>query len=290
MSNPTFIAEIKPLSPFSGPSKHPVELLTEVAVENGDWVAAHTDPRWGGSVEHLAKVRDQMKAQGVSKPLLAKGIHADDFELLEILDIADFALVVNRVPDFHDLSRLIYEPSSLSGGVRVAEARFMDKMMWNARDLSTGQPVRDPYTIREVKIACDGNWDWVCQASFIRTPDDIQPWADAFIVGTHLTEYVDAITVGYVNRGDIEAAVGDLLIPALEALSRSEARLRASANVSVNLIRNTLDDPTEGLSIAKALGVRVDDEMSGFALTAAILDAINQLKYSAGYDDPSRND
>lgn len=194
----TFIAEIKPLSPFDGPSRYSMEMLRFVALHHGDWVAAHTDPRWGGSFKHLAETRRMMDQHCPDKPLLAKGIHATDDELASALDHAHYALVVGRWPAHLPTfvrRRLIFEPSDLGQLQRTMDDTMSSRtdprmVMWNSRDLSTGERRVHDFSIREVKIANDGNLDWVCQASFIEKPGDVMEWADAHIVGTNLMRYV----------------------------------------------------------------------------------------------------
>lgn len=194
----TFIAEIKPFSPFSGPSRYSMDVLRFTALQHGDWVAAHTDPRWHGSIEHLAETRAMMDHLCPDKPLLAKGIHATDQELVEVLQYAHFALVVGRWPSHLPAfvrRRLIFEPSDFHQLKKVMDETLPsrtdpEKVMWNSRDLETGERRSQDYSIREVKIANDGNLDWVCQASFIREPGDVMEWADAHIVGTDLMHFV----------------------------------------------------------------------------------------------------
>lgn len=194
----TFIAEIKPYSPFTGPSRYPMEVLRFAALQHGDWVAAHTSPRWRGSMEHLAETREMMDSICPDKPLLAKGVHSTDAELMEALQYAHYALVVGRWPSHLPemiRRRLIFEPTSLGqlqSTVSATQPLRTDPrmVMWNARDLTSGRRRDHDFSIREVKIANDGNLDWVCQASFIKGPDDVMEWADAHIVGTHLMDYI----------------------------------------------------------------------------------------------------
>src|SRR5262245_45908430 len=70
---PLFVAEVKTGSPWGWRSPYSWEFLMEVADRVGDWVAIHTDPRWGGSWNLLRRARAK-----TGKPILAKGIHAND--------------------------------------------------------------------------------------------------------------------------------------------------------------------------------------------------------------------
>lgn len=188
----TFIAEIKQRSPWDGESLHREKDLRHVAITRGDWVAAHTEAPWGGSLDHLKSVKSDMRYYGVDKPLLAKGVHADDEALIKALGVADYALVVGRVPEIDDdlLERVIFEPTRMGQALNFHH-EYGDgiKMMWNARNLGNGKP-RGGADAGRVKSAF-GDAAWICQASFIKSPLDVHPNVDAHIVGTNLIEYVD---------------------------------------------------------------------------------------------------
>src|SRR5690606_24341210 len=71
-----------------------------------------------------------------SKPILAKGIHADDRDIEQALEAgADYVLVVGRLPKVH-LDKCWIEPNSLS---ELANLPLDTRAVWNARDLSSGQ-------------------------------------------------------------------------------------------------------------------------------------------------------
>ena len=63
------------------------------------------------------------------------------------------------------------------------------KAVWNSRDLATGEHKAETFT--QARAAWDG---WLCQASHLRTPDDVTPGADAILVGTHLPEFAPAFS------------------------------------------------------------------------------------------------
>lgn len=168
------IAEVKTLSPFGWKSNKTWDELFTLAEQKGDWISIHTDPRWGGSYDHLRVARSR-----TFKPILAKGIHATDTEVDRALSAgADYVLVVGRVPPY---KRVLVEPTTLDD-LRTLPAGY--KAVWNARDLSTGLP--KPYTFQEAREVWKG---WLCQASFIRSWDDVHPGADAILVGEHLPEF-----------------------------------------------------------------------------------------------------
>lgn len=178
MKSPLFIAEIKVRSPFGFKSKLSSFKLMEMAVEYGDMVSVHTHEQWGGSYEHLAWVRKY-----TSKKILAKGIHGDDLDIRRALNCgADYVLVVGRIP-----------PKGLIEHcwVELTDFHQMDwmkgkKAVWNQRDLFSGMVVG--HTFAGVRSAYP--YHWLCQASGIKTPKDVHPKADAFIVGEHLPKFV----------------------------------------------------------------------------------------------------
>jgi indole-3-glycerol phosphate synthase len=71
------IAEAKPVSPFGWRAGRSWDDLFRIAVRAGDVVSVHTDSRWGGSVDLVREARAR-----TTKPILAKGIHASDDQIL----------------------------------------------------------------------------------------------------------------------------------------------------------------------------------------------------------------
>jgi hypothetical protein len=169
-----FIAEVKTKSPFGWISNRSWDELFILAASIGDWISVHTDPRWGGSLELLEKARSF-----TSKPILAKGIHASDMEVEEAFSAgADYVLVVGRISE---RPNLLLEPTTLDGLRAVPDGL---RGVWNARDLSTG--LRRPEPFSEAREAWPG---WLCQASFVRSPADVHPEAEAVLVGEHLPSF-----------------------------------------------------------------------------------------------------
>lgn len=193
MSYPLFIAEVKTESPFGFVSDLSWEALLDIAIEHGEIVAVHTDQRWGGSfgkLEAAARILSKVgyperKHPDRDKPLLlAKGIHAGDFEIRHALDCgADLVLVVGREPPRELRPVCIYEPTTFSDIIDVPTSQMV---MWNERDLTTGRKRDETATFADVRKAHQG---WLCQASFIKGIRDIDPSASAFIVGQHLPEF-----------------------------------------------------------------------------------------------------
>ncbi len=62
------------------------------------------------------------------------------------------------------------------------------KVVWNSRDLKTGGLKKE--TFKEARAIFPG---WLCQASNIETLGDMEVTADAILVGTHLSRFVESI-------------------------------------------------------------------------------------------------
>jgi indole-3-glycerol phosphate synthase len=174
------IAEVKTKSPFGYKSEESWDELFVLAEEIGIMISVHTDARWGGSFELLEKARKMTR-----KPILAKGIHESDDEVRRALELgADRVLVVGRIPEFA-VDRCMIEPLTLN------ELRIMPQQIqavWNSRDLSDGGLKKE--TFAEARTLFAG---WLCQASNIRTTEDIQKGADAVLVGTHLRSFANSL-------------------------------------------------------------------------------------------------
>lgn len=170
------IAEVKTHSPFGWDSSQSWDELFATANRVGDIISIHTDPRWHGSFDLLAKARAL-----TSKPILAKGIHRSDSDITRALDLgANFVLVVGRIPKI-SLEHCFIEPTSLKD---LENLHPSIKAVWNSRDLSSGGFKKQ--TFAEAREAFSG---WLCQASNITSPDDVNPMADAILVGTHLPAF-----------------------------------------------------------------------------------------------------
>lgn len=194
LKNPTIIAEVKTISPFGFTAVETWDELFDLAVSVGDIISIHTDPRWGGSLGHISMARAR-----TTKPILAKGIHESDEELIKAFSLgADLALVVGRVPNspFIPLNKCLIEPNSLEElTLLVEEARrlsnnpeFNVKIVWNGRDLATGGIKTE--TFADARNLYSG---WMCQASNIKTIEDVDQTAQAVLVGSHLEEFVQSL-------------------------------------------------------------------------------------------------
>jgi indole-3-glycerol phosphate synthase len=174
------IAEVKTASPFGWRSDSAWDELFALANAHGDIISIHTDPRWDGSFDLVRKARSL-----TDKPILAKGIHADDALIQEAVDAgADWVLAVGRIPGVHQEKCLI-EPLTLEE-LKALPADM--KVVWNTRDLATGEAKKE--TFAQARAIFEG---WLCQASNIRTVTDIEEGANAVLVGTHLPEFVRSL-------------------------------------------------------------------------------------------------
>jgi indole-3-glycerol phosphate synthase len=173
------IAEVKTHSPFGWQSDRTWDELFELANEVGDMVSIHTDPRWHGSFDLIAKAKSL-----TDKPILAKGIHAQDGDITRALEAgADLVLVVGRIPLVH-LDKCLLEPNTL---VELQALPEGVKAAWNSRDLATGGRKSD--TFQQARQVFSG---WLCQASNISSMQDVDPTADAILVGTDLAKFRDS--------------------------------------------------------------------------------------------------
>lgn len=174
------IAEVKTHSPFGWKSSKSWDELFYLANQIGDIVSIHTDPRWHGSFELVAKARTL-----TDKPILAKGIHASDADIRSALQAgATYVLVVGRLPGTH-MQHCLIEPLNLS---QLSHLPGSVRAVWNSRDLDSGKPKTE--TFAQARKLFPG---WLCQASNIVTARDIQPGADAVLVGTHLPQFAQSI-------------------------------------------------------------------------------------------------
>ncbi len=180
LNNIQVIAEVKTKSPFGWKSEKTWDELFESANRVGDIISIHTDERWDGSFDLLKKARSL-----TSKPILAKGIHATD-DLIEraIGSGADWVLCVGRIPEVH-IEKCLIEVNTVEELKTISPSM---KVVWNSRDLKTGGLKSE--TFEQAREIFQG---WLCQASNIKTIDDIKRGADAVLVGTHLEEFVKSI-------------------------------------------------------------------------------------------------
>jgi tRNA A37 threonylcarbamoyltransferase TsaD len=114
-----------------------------------------------------------------------EGIHATDSEIEQAINAgADYVLVVGRIPLIHQ-DKCLIEPLTLAELKTIPENL---RVVWNSRDLSHGGMKKE--TFEEARNIFKG---WLCQASNIKTVADIKGGADAVLVGTHLSEFIQSL-------------------------------------------------------------------------------------------------
>ncbi len=180
--NTIIIAEVKTESPFGFKSEKNWRSLFDTANNIGDIIAIHTDKKWGGSFDHIKKARSL-----TDKYILAKGIHKQDYQIkMAIESGADAVLVVGRIPEIY-LGRCFIEP------LHLRLLNFIPKdtrVVWNSRDLENGKPKTE--TFEQARDIWKG---WLCQASYIKSVEDIKPGADAILVGSYLEEFAKSLSI-----------------------------------------------------------------------------------------------
>lgn len=180
MKKPTIIAEVKTKSPFGFASDKSWDELFMIANEVGDIISIHTDERWGGDFDLIKKAKCL-----THKPILAKGIHASDEEIEKaILNGADYVLVVGRMTEVHK-DKCLFEPLNLEELKHIPDNL---KVVWNSRDLSNGKNKTE--TFEQAREIFKG---WLCQASNIKTVNDVKAGADAILVGTNLISFTKSL-------------------------------------------------------------------------------------------------
>ena len=205
MQKPIFIAEIKTKSPYGFNSNIPFISLMETAITFGDWISVHTNALWGGDFETLAFVRKNTK-----KPILAKGLFTSNYDILKAFEFgANYVLVVDRQPGSAEgknepvglldkcQSNIIREIpfQRVKDHINFSSVWKDKKYCCNSRNLSTGE-LKNTNGFDELegflKLGV-----WVCQASNIKTSEDVNPKVNAFIVGTHLVEFCNQLKRKY---------------------------------------------------------------------------------------------
>ncbi len=198
------IAEVKPWSPFGKPlSTKSWDQLFELANACGDVISIHTHPLWRGSFDLIRKARKRTQ-----KKILAKGFHETDDEIKQAIDAgADHVLVVGRIPKVH-LNICFIEPLTLAELAGIPKDTWA---VWNSRDLSglKNLPGIPPFLIERwkqgvglsdqkqesFKEAREVHSGLLCQASNLRTKNDIDPGADAVLVGSKLETFAASLGI-----------------------------------------------------------------------------------------------
>jgi indole-3-glycerol phosphate synthase len=152
-----------------------------VELEAGDMVSIHTNSRWVGSFDVLAKA-----VSLTDKPILAKGFHTEDKHICQALSIgASKVLVVygedrKKLPADNLLEQCVIEPTTLENLCTLPPEVVA---VWNDRDLETGR--RKDTTFDQAREIFAGK---LIQASNIATLENIESEADGILFGQHLPE------------------------------------------------------------------------------------------------------
>ena len=86
------------------------------------------------------------------------------------------------------LEKLLIEPLHLR---ELQSIPLEYTVVWNARDLKTGKQRDKEQSSEKAREMWHGQR--LCQASYIKTINDIKEGADAVLVGTHLPEFAESI-------------------------------------------------------------------------------------------------
>lgn len=193
---PLFVAEIKTISPFGFSSPYQEKDLINLAIASGDIVAAHTSPLWGGGFRHLREVANLVHLRSDGKKVLAKGVHGFDEEIQAALDCgADYVLVVGRIPAKRYLSKCWIEFAPFGGAETKDIYRANpDAVVINARNIMRGNWMfhaeQPSWPTAFLEDRPKNSKTKIVQASGIKYDSQVQSWADAFIVGEGLPQFL----------------------------------------------------------------------------------------------------
>ncbi len=194
-----FIAEIKTMSPFGFKSNYSPNFLKQLAIKYGDWIGVHTDPLWGGSFVDIVNIKNtitRMSEPSCTNPILAKVIHSSDYHIRMALEYgADYVTVVGRIPKKEYLPKCLLEPLNLKQLQEFIKLEEIYGIILNQRNLFDGFTNKYlgswidviPNIIKNIKVI---------QASSIKRPKEVHNWADGFIVGEHLPQFILAKELG----------------------------------------------------------------------------------------------
>lgn len=192
-NKPIFIAEVKIKSPFGFNKKDEWNYRFDLARNYGDWISIHTNHLWGGDISNIKLAREN-----TDKPILAKGFHKTDKEIRQCLDAgANYVLIVDRIPERKYIDNCLLEFSEFKELQKAANIYPWAKFVWNARDLKTGKlksssilgKVINHFTLFDIYREINKNI-WLCQASGILNKQQVNPLANAFLVGENLPQFI----------------------------------------------------------------------------------------------------
>ncbi len=167
--SPLIVAEIKQRSPYGWSNPLKWERQLDICEEVGDIISVHTDPMWGGSLEHLAAVRKLTR-----KPILAKGFHPTIAHVRAALEHSDYCLTVGWWPGN---PRCWHEVTSL----REMHYTEASHVVWNSRDPRTGETRPESESAVQLQRP-----EWLCWASNVRAADSLKREYSAVLIGEGL--------------------------------------------------------------------------------------------------------
>jgi len=173
------IFDTKIRSPFGWDPKYSWDDRLELAIKYADIIAIQTMDGWGGYPGLITAARRE-----TSKPILAKGFCRTDEEIVDLINLgATYVLVVGRVPANKYIDKCMLEPTCLR---EMEDYPKNAKVVWNARNLLTGLPKKETF-----EDALDKWQGWICQASMIKSLNEVHPDVDAVMVGTYMDEIIE---------------------------------------------------------------------------------------------------
>jgi hypothetical protein len=176
--SPTVVAELKTRSPYGWFNPHSLELSLQRCHRVGDILSVHTDPLWGGSFHHL-----QVMVRQTKLPVLAKGFHPTVAHVARAFEAgATYCLTVGWWPGGELGKRCWHECETLEE-LSLSPAHYR---VWNRRNPRTGET--RPQRPDEVAHAQAAGGQWLCLASKIRGPEDVNVPCQAVLIGEGLYE------------------------------------------------------------------------------------------------------
>ncbi len=175
---PLIVAEIKDYSPYGWRSGITPSRQLDICEAVGDIISVHTNELWGGSFDHLARVRAR-----TNKPILAKGFHDTIHDVRRAFEAgADYCLTVGWHPGGEP--RCWHEPETRNQLINS----LAPWVVLNSRDPRTGERRTGFPDIAADRVveSVDRIGRKVCQASHIRSPQDVVYGVDAILIGEGL--------------------------------------------------------------------------------------------------------
>jgi hypothetical protein len=190
------VAEVKIKSPTNSNITGDFRQQLKIAQEIADAYSIHTMAKFGGSLERISEARETL---GHGAIIVAKGMHPYEEDVEKGIKAgATNVLVVlhNRgLPKVYQ-ERCWIEPLNLAQLRNIPDVYPV--VVWNERDivesLAHGREIWKRDTTGETFEQARRLWGGkLCQASGLRTVNDIKPGADYVLVGSYLKEFADSL-------------------------------------------------------------------------------------------------